>query len=86
MEAMNRLQATLYYPARHLLEWELKWHRRLLETPNPERDRKRAFEELGNILDMVEGTSFEREWTDICTKAYDIILAQARAGRKWEEV
>ena len=85
---MSRLRAAIYYPARKLLDWEAKWHKKLLELPPREKELEleKARHELELIYDMASDSAFAKEWFCICSKSLAIVVAQCEAGNKWEEV
>ena len=87
-EAANALRAAVYFPARRLLDWESKWHRKLLECDAEEyaKLKDRAEFEIADIREMVSGCAFEKEWDAIAQKTFQTVVSQRKAGKKYEDV
>lgn len=88
MEAANRLRASIYFPARALLDWESKWHRKLLECDGPEREGllRKARSELEAVVGMMDGTPFLQGWFSFCLHVWEVVEDQCKANMKWEDV
>ena len=86
-EAANALRAGIYYPARKLLDWEDKWHRRLLECPKEEYPdlEQKAAREISEVIYAAEGSIFAWDWANIAQKTMECVTWQRKAGKRYED-